>query len=185
MLLLLLLFRSSVVKPVFPGNKVQSKTVSLNHCLPPTLHSHFLPTPTIPVRRRETEVRWWNRWPVWRPSVVSSSQGSRRTTEWPAAAGSLAGPQTEERERDTGDTSSNTNPKWNIYSLPKQKPLTATFKAHKESFPLGAQNCSSCFSVWFETKWQVWKVPKLKQQSSSLVQTLVPSVRRDNTMNLH
>lgn len=42
----------------------KSKTVLLNHCLPPTLHSHFLTSPTIPVRRRETEVRWWNRWPV-------------------------------------------------------------------------------------------------------------------------
>lgn len=49
------------------------------------------------MRRQETADRWWSRWPVWQPSVASSSPGSRRTTAWLAAAGSSAEPQTEGR----------------------------------------------------------------------------------------
>lgn len=59
--------------------------------------SSFFPG-RLPARRRETGGRWRGRWPVWRPSVVSSSLGSRRTTAWPAAAGSSAGRQTEDEE---------------------------------------------------------------------------------------
>lgn len=53
----------------------------------------------VPVKRRETGGRWPSRWPVWLPSVVSSSLGSRRTTVWPAAAGSSAGPQTVDEDK--------------------------------------------------------------------------------------